>query len=91
MVARSLEVAAGGLRHAAEPHALDHPNYLTCWWEWVTGSTPFFWNWPARYVDEVCAGQKYFLVGEFTAFRRPQHEFVFTNNETPNNESFHHK
>ena len=72
MVARSLEVAADGLRRAAGPYALGNPNYLTCWWEWVTGSSPFFWTWPERYVNEVCAGQKHFLVGEFTAFRRPQ-------------------
>ena len=60
------------VRRAAGPHALGHPDYLACWWEWVSGSTPFFWNWPERYIDEVCAGQRHFLVGEFTAFTRPQ-------------------
>ena len=44
VIARSLEVAADGLRRAAGPHALGHPKYLMCWWEWVTGSTLFFWN-----------------------------------------------
>ena len=42
VIARSLEVAADGLRRAAGPHALGHPDCLACWWEWVTGSTPFF-------------------------------------------------
>ena len=65
-------MAADGLRRATGPHALGHSDYLVCWWEWVAGSTPIVWNWPERYIDEVCAGQKHFLVGEFTAFTRPQ-------------------
>ena len=71
-VARSLEVAADGLRRAAGPRSGDHPSYLTGWWEWTDGSTPFFWNCPARYREEVRDGQCHFLTGEFGSFVRPQ-------------------
>ena len=43
-VARSLEVASEGLRRAAGPQCRDDPSYLSGWWEWTVGSTPFFWS-----------------------------------------------
>jgi hypothetical protein len=71
-VAQSLEVATNGLRRAAGPHLRNHPCYLSGWWEWTAGSTPFFWNWPSRYQEEVRDGQRHFLTGEFGRFDRPQ-------------------
>ena len=42
----SFTVARDGLRRAAGPYNGDDNRHLRCWWEWVSGSTPFFWNWP---------------------------------------------
>ena len=68
-------MAADGLRRAAGPYTRGEDDYLRCWWEWVTGSTPFFWNWPERYATEVRDGQPHFLVKDPTklpAFQVPQ-------------------
>ena len=34
----------------------------------VSGSTPFFWNWPKQYQEEVRDGQPHFLTGDFGIF-----------------------
>ena len=70
--ARTFKVAADGLGQAAGPYKQDHPAYLSCWWDWVSGSTPFFWNWPYCYREEVRDGQRHFLMGEFGKFVWPQ-------------------
>ena len=57
----SLRVASDGLRQASGPYDRGHPDYTRGWWEWVLGLTPFFWNWPARYAEEVRGGQSRFL------------------------------
>jgi hypothetical protein len=28
----------------------------TTWWEWTNGSTPFFWRWPAFYLETIRDG-----------------------------------
>ena len=53
---RTLDVTRDGLIRAAGPYARNHPQYLLCWWDWVTGSTPLFWNWKDRYAEEVRDG-----------------------------------
>ena len=67
-----MEIARDALGRAAGPYFWKDPVYLQSWWDWVLGSTPFFWNWPARYCEEVKDGQRHFLIGEFGSFVRPQ-------------------
>ena len=40
----TMHLAGDGLRRAAGPYHAGDPRYLRGWWEWVSGSTPFFWN-----------------------------------------------
>ena len=69
---RAMEIARDALGRAAGPYFRKDAAYLQSWWDWVLGSTPFFWNWPARYCQEVRDGQRHFLIGEFGSFVRPQ-------------------
>ena len=69
-VSRSVERDA--LRRTEAPFARDHPEAALGWWEWQDDSTPFFWNCPQDYQEEVRDGQPHLLVGEFSKFRRPQ-------------------
>ena len=62
------------IERAAGPYLQGHSSYLTSWWDWESDLTPFFWNWPARYCQEVRDGQQHFLIGEFGSFVRPQME-----------------
>ena len=52
-------------RRAAGPYCRDDDQYLDTWWEWVSSSTPFFWNWQKQYQEEVRDGQPHFPPGDF--------------------------
>jgi hypothetical protein len=69
---KTMRVARDALSRAAGPHSRCSTDYLDGWWDWASGSTPFFWNWEGRYSREVRDGQPHFLVGEFGHFVRPQ-------------------
>lgn len=68
----SFSVAVDGIERAAGQYLPDDPAYLSTWWEWGLGSTPFFWNWPAQYQESLRDGQPHFIVGEFGKFIKPQ-------------------
>ena len=68
----SRRVARDALRRAAGPFARCHPEAALAWWEWQDGSTPFFWNWPRDYQEDVRDGQPHLLVGNFKKFTKPQ-------------------
>ena len=38
-----------GIRQTRGPYCCEDPRYLDIWWEWVSGSTLLFWNWPKKY------------------------------------------
>ena len=48
-----MKIGKDAIERAAGPYTQDYPSYLQTWWDWVSGLTPFFWNWPARYYQEV--------------------------------------
>ena len=62
---KTMKVARDALGRAAGPHNRYSPDYLNGWWDWASGSTPFFWNWEGKYSQEVRDGQPHFLIGEF--------------------------
>ena len=68
----SLKIGLDAMERAAGPYFRDDPKYSSTWWEWVSGSTPFFWNWPDQYQDEVRDGQPHFLTDDFGVFVKPQ-------------------
>ena len=68
---RTMEIARDALGRAAGPYFRKDPAYLQSWWDWVLGFTPFFWNWSARYCEEVRGGWCHVLIGEFGYFVRP--------------------
>ena len=69
---RTTRVARDALGRAAGPCCRCSPDYLSGWWDWASGSTPFFWNWEGKYSREVRDGQPHFLIGEFGHYVRPQ-------------------
>jgi hypothetical protein len=68
----TIKVALDAIIRAAGPYTRDHILYLSTWWEWVSGSAPFFWNWPERYQSEIRDGQRHFLLGKFHYFNKGQ-------------------
>ncbi len=68
----SFSVAVDGIERAAGQYLPDGLAYMSTWWEWGLGSTPFFWNWPAQYHESLRDGQPHFIVGEFGKFIKPQ-------------------
>ena len=68
----TVEVALDALVRAAGPYTWDHELKSSTWWEWVSGSTPFFWNWPERYQSDARDGQRHYLLGKFHYFKKPQ-------------------
>ena len=68
----TVKVALDAISRAAGPYTRDHDLYLSTWWEWVSGSAPFFWNWPERYQSEIRDGQKHFMLGKFHYFNKRQ-------------------
>ena len=42
------------------------------WWEWLAGSTLFFWRWPKSYLLWAREGQPCFAVGTMPVFKRKQ-------------------
>ena len=68
----TLKIAGNGLDCAAGPYKRDHPSYLSCWWEWVLGSTPLSWHCTAYYSSKVHDGQPHFLIGDFGTCLHPQ-------------------
>ena len=46
---KSRAVTMDGIRRAIGPYCQDDDRYLDTWWEWVSGSTLFFWNWQKQY------------------------------------------
>ena len=48
-------VALDGIRRDPGPYCHNNPRYMGTWWEWIRGSTLFFWdwNWLGRYQEEV--------------------------------------
>ena len=67
----SLRVASDESRRTAGPYDQGHPDFMRGWWEWVSGSTPFFWNWPVRYAEEVRDGQPRFVQKDLEGLPRP--------------------
>ena len=59
---RTLRIAGDGMERAAGHLVQDHQYYFACCWEWTMGSTPFFWNWPTEYQEEVRDGQPQYRV-----------------------------
>ena len=77
----SLKMAADGIARASGPYCRDAEEYVSfqdgdeflhAWWEWTSGSTPFFWNWPEKYQADAREGQPHFTTGDPQPFRRPQ-------------------
>jgi len=68
----TVKVALDAIIRAAGPYTRDHRLSLSTWWEWVSGSAPFFWNWPERYQSEIRDGQRHFLLGKFHYFNKGQ-------------------
>ena len=60
---KSRDVAMDGIMRAAGPYYRNNNRYLDTWWEWVSGSTPFFWNWIKEYQKEVRDGQPHSTQG----------------------------
>ena len=48
-----MKIGRDPLARAVGPYAQDHSAYLQMWWDWVMGSTPFFWIWPAHTVRRL--------------------------------------
>ena len=70
---RTLKIAGDGIERAAGHLVQDHPDYFACFWEWTMGSTPFFWNWPTEYQEDVWDGQPHYRVSCLgKPFRVPQ-------------------
>ena len=69
---KSRDIAVDGITRAAGPYCRNDDRYLDTWWEWVSGSTPFFWNWDKKYQEEVRDGQPHFVTGDFGVFVRRQ-------------------
>ena len=65
---KSRAVTVDMIRQAESLYCPDDPTYLDTWWKWASGSTPFFWNWPRQYQEEVQDGQPHFLIREFDSF-----------------------
>ena len=61
-----------GIRRVTGQYCRDDVQYLDTWWEWISGSTSFFWNWQEQYQEEVRDGQPHFLTGDFGDFLRRQ-------------------
>ena len=71
--ARTLSIAGEEIKRATGPYSRDHLNYVAVWWEWLLGSTPFFWNWPSQYQEEARDGQPHYrLDSDVEPFRVPQ-------------------
>ena len=68
----TVKVALDAITRAAGPYTRDQGLYLSTWWEWVSGSAPFFWNWPDRYQSEIRDGQRHFMLGKFHYFNKRQ-------------------
>jgi hypothetical protein len=44
----------------------------TTWWEWKSGSRPFYWNWPEDIQDTIAHGLKLWLKGTLEPWTRAQ-------------------
>jgi hypothetical protein len=53
---RTMKVAWDAMGQVARPHERFSPDYLDGWWDWASGSRPFFWNWQKKYSWEVRDG-----------------------------------
>ncbi len=42
------------------------------WWEWLAGSTPFFWRWPEEFQERIRDGIKPWISGRLESWRRAQ-------------------
>ena len=42
------------------------------WWEWLGGSSLFFWRWPCSHYRWAREGQPHFTTSELPRFRQPQ-------------------
>ena len=72
--ARTMNIGRDAIERAVGPYTQDHPSYLQTWWDWLSGSTLFFWNLPVCYCQEDRDGQRHYLIGEFGSFVQPQME-----------------
>ena len=69
---QSMSMAADALTKAAGPYHRDHKLYMRTWWEWVEGSTLFFWRWPERFQSDARDGQPHFMTGDPKPYMRQQ-------------------
>ena len=67
---KSLEVGRDALARAG----------MTSWWEWLDGSTPFFWRWPKHYQKTIRDGLKIWMdkdkLPSYTEKQRPERDVM---------------
>jgi hypothetical protein len=42
------------------------------WWEWRSGSTPFFWRWPEEFQERIRGGIELWISGRLKPWKRAQ-------------------